>query len=306
MELDFTNIRTWNIPHNRQTRDVLKVVDSSHNITLWKKWYVVSYDANNADLQYWTIKFNSNGGVNYMADMHVKKRQSTTLPACTFARTGYSLKAEQYNTSPYGTGTSYAAGGSITPASDVTLYAQWQPNQHTVSFNANGGSGSMEAITNVSYNSTVQLDACRFSKEGSVFDYWSCIIGDEYFYFSDQDTFDMPDQDITLTAQWETEDYEYDWVVVDEGNGHSSPTAAGLSPIAYTFYGAKNSLGIPKDEAWHSDDNVNQLKHKYYPGLLTDQCNCYNLQSTYECYYWVKLAHFNILCSAKAQHKKLE
>ena len=66
--------------------------------------------------------------------------------ANTFTRTGYSFSG--WNTAANGSGTAYADGATYSFAADVTLYAQWTalPN-HTVTFNANGGTGSMSNQT---------------------------------------------------------------------------------------------------------------------------------------------------------------
>ena len=66
----------------------------------------------------------------------------TALTTNTFTRTGYSFSG--WNTDSSGTGTAYANNAVYSFAADITLYAQWTalPN-HTVTFNANGGTGTM-------------------------------------------------------------------------------------------------------------------------------------------------------------------
>ena len=54
-------------------------------------------------------------------------------------RDGFTFK--EWNTSVDGTGTPYQSGGYYSADEDVTLYAQWSPVEHTVTFNANGGTG---------------------------------------------------------------------------------------------------------------------------------------------------------------------
>lgn len=60
-----------------------------------------------------------------------------TLTANTFTKTGYTF--DGWNTAPAGTGTSYTDGANVSNltavnGATVTLYAQWMPNQYTVSF----------------------------------------------------------------------------------------------------------------------------------------------------------------------------
>lgn len=69
-----------------------------------------------------------------------------TLPTPT--RTGYTFRF-------WGTSTSAASGytGSYTPSGNITLYAIWQANSYTVTFNANGGT-TPTASKSVTYAST--------------------------------------------------------------------------------------------------------------------------------------------------------
>ena len=56
---------------------------------------------------------------------------------------------------------------------DETFYANWTPDNHTISFNANGGSGSMDNVVRA-YNTTYNLPACTFTApDGKVFDGWA-------------------------------------------------------------------------------------------------------------------------------------
>ena len=56
---------------------------------------------------------------------------------------------------------------------DETFYANWTADNHTISFNANGGSGSMDAVIR-GYNTAYALPACGFTApSGKVFDGWA-------------------------------------------------------------------------------------------------------------------------------------
>ena len=70
------------------------------------------------------------------------KRQAPLTPN-VLTRTGYTFSG--WNTAANGSGTSYADGSSYSFVASVTLYAQWSADFFTVTFNANGGSGSMAA-----------------------------------------------------------------------------------------------------------------------------------------------------------------
>ncbi len=70
--------------------------------------------------------------------------------------------------------TGYITDGKWSNTSDdVTLYAHWALNTYTVSFNANGGSGSMDGVEK-DYGSSYALPACGFTApSGKVFDGWA-------------------------------------------------------------------------------------------------------------------------------------
>lgn len=54
----------------------------------------------------------------------------------------------------------------------ATFYAKWTPDNHTISFDKNGGTGSMDAVVQA-YNTTYKLPACGFTAPaGKVFDHW--------------------------------------------------------------------------------------------------------------------------------------
>jgi uncharacterized repeat protein (TIGR02543 family) len=86
--------------------------------------------------------------------------------------TGHSFTG--WNTAANGSGTPYAASGSATfvmPAADVVLYAQWSASaSFTVTFNGNGGTGSMANETN---NAPTALTLNSFTRSGKSFKGWN-------------------------------------------------------------------------------------------------------------------------------------
>lgn len=70
-----------------------------------------------------TISFNANGGEGKMKALSVKEGSSVKLTANKFTKSGYVFKG--WNTKKNGKGTSYKNSAKITPAGNLTLYAQW-------------------------------------------------------------------------------------------------------------------------------------------------------------------------------------
>ena len=94
-----------------------------------------------------SLKFDANGGSGTMEDMELNTGVEITLPECTMTRDGYTFTG--WNKKTDGTGTSYADEGAYTPIVDTVLYAQWEKDStvtlYTVTFDANGGEGTMDA-----------------------------------------------------------------------------------------------------------------------------------------------------------------
>ncbi|MBK5211552.1 MAG: InlB B-repeat-containing protein [Coriobacteriia bacterium] len=94
-------------------------------ITLYAQWTKILY----------TLAYDSNGGAGTALPMQ-SGAASYTVAANTFALAGYTFVG--WNTAADGAGTSYAAGATITPAANVTLYAKWTEGTVGSTFTAGG------------------------------------------------------------------------------------------------------------------------------------------------------------------------
>src|SRR5690554_2598158 len=104
-----------------------------------------------------------------------------------------------WNTAADGSGTSYTSGNTFTITTSTTLYAQWIPTGNTVTFNSNGGTGSM----------TPQLDCAPanlnnnpFIYAGYSFNSWNTAADGSGTSYADGATYNFS-ADITLYAQWD-------------------------------------------------------------------------------------------------------
>lgn len=72
-------------------------------------------------------------------------------------------------------GNVYAAGATVSDfnavASSLTFTAQWELDQYTVTYNANGGDGSMAAVT-VQYGTAYSVPGCTFTRKWYSFAGW--------------------------------------------------------------------------------------------------------------------------------------
>ena len=154
----------------------------------------------------YTVTFNANGGSGTMASQTIAVGTSVRLNANAFTRTGYNF--DGWATSAAGSAI-YADGGMFSVTSgDITLYAAWSISQYSISFNANGASGSMadqilspEAMaaksTALSANSFTPPSGCAFAG-------WTTNVTGVGTVFADQGIFDiaMDSTSLTLYAVW--------------------------------------------------------------------------------------------------------
>ena len=143
-----------------------------------------------------TVTFDSNGGTGTMATQTTNKPE--VLDLNTFTKAGYTFA--NWNTSADGSGTTYADGATYSFATDLTLYAQWNliPITHTVTFDANGGTGTM-APQSSSVSASLSLNA--FTRTGYSFTGWDTATDGSGTPYSDGTTYAFL-ADLTLYAQW--------------------------------------------------------------------------------------------------------
>ena len=136
---------------------------------IWKDKPVVTY----------TVSFDKNGGSGTMPAVTKKAGETFVLPDCDFtAPTGKEFKAWEVN------GVEKSVGENITVNANTTVKAIWKAKTVTpvekvkVTFDKNGGSGSMDAVT-VNKGSNYTLPECGFTvPTGKEFKAWE-VNGDE-------------------------------------------------------------------------------------------------------------------------------
>ncbi len=103
--------------------------------------------------------------------------------------------------------------GSYTPTeNNTTLYAHWNENKYTIKFDANGGTGTMSNISNVSYTASQTLTANSFTKTGYSFSKWNTKAnGTGTSYNNQASVSGLSATDgaiVTLYAQWSINKYK--------------------------------------------------------------------------------------------------
>ena len=137
-----------------------------------------SYSGHYTDAASGTQMINENGYItssftktSYTANAtlyaHWKAKPSVTIPS--ISKTGYTCS---WNTSADGKGTTYNAGDVTDKLNTQTLYAVCAANTYTVTYNSNGGSGTMTNDT-ATYNSNYITKKNTFIKTGYTFNGWN-------------------------------------------------------------------------------------------------------------------------------------
>ncbi len=149
-----------------------------------------------------------------------------------------------YNTIGIAPGNDYATSscGTLTIGGVQTDYITDNPwsytpvdNNHTysVSFDANGGSGSMNSQGFV-YNVPQALNACTFTLTGYHFTGWNTMADGSGLNYTDQQEINLltsPKANITLFAQWELDIYSITYVNAVNGTENIVNT----NPLSYTY-----------------------------------------------------------------------
>ena len=144
------------------------------------------------------VTFNANGGQGEMPAQQFAIGESQALMSNAFTRAGYNFTG--WNTAPDGSGTAYYNHQIISPEQNLTLYAQWEIIPAIVSFDANGGQGTMAPQI---FDPTVlqALNANTFTRDGHMFTGWNTAPDGSGTTFNDQAEV-MIGGDLTLYAQW--------------------------------------------------------------------------------------------------------
>jgi uncharacterized repeat protein (TIGR02543 family) len=95
---------------------------------------------------------------------------------------------------------------STMPSESITLYAKWDVEKLTITFNANGGEGSMDSIT-VNYGDRVLISTNSYTKKGHSFRIWNTEAdGSGSNYIASRRYYTIT-KNLTLYAQWNVNNY---------------------------------------------------------------------------------------------------
>ena len=153
---------------------------------------------NDENVLFYTVTFETNGG-SQIESQKVEEKTSATCPANPSKR-GYIFAGWYLDTtflSPF--------DFSSLIYHDTTLYAKWVKNTYTVSFDSNGGTGTMDSM-DFTYDTAQNLTANSFTRDGYNFAGWNTQAdgnGTSYDDVASVKNLTTTNGDtVTLYAQW--------------------------------------------------------------------------------------------------------
>ena len=163
---------------------VSSTYSSTTSRTLYAVWTANTY----------TITYNANNGSgSQTSGSYTTGATATTLPATTtFTRTGYTFGGWATSATSTTPVTSYST------SANVSFFAIWIHGTYTVTFNANGGSGTMAAQTS---NATANLNGNTFTYTDREFNSWNTSADGTGTVYSNSVSYPFL-ANITLYAQW--------------------------------------------------------------------------------------------------------
>jgi len=220
--------------------DAGSVFTPTGNVTLFARWITAAT---------FTVTFNANGGTGTVPAQSAAQGSGMTLPGQgNLTRDGHTFGG--WNTNAAGTGENFGAGTTFTPASNTTLFARWIVN-FTVTFDPNGGTGTVPALTTPQGSNITLPNGAGLSRGGYTFGGWNRNAAGTGENFGAGSTF-TPPGDTTLHARWIAAGTG-SFTVTFSANGGSGtapapqtvaagssialPSSGGLSQSGFTFGG---------------------------------------------------------------------
>lgn len=181
------------------------------DVPVYAQWKANSY----------TVTYNGNGASSgAMASQTATYNANFITTKNAFTKVGYTFNG--WNEKADGTGVVWGLGSHGVAeygqpwvwayTEDITLYAQWTPNKYTVSFNANGGSGTAASVT-ATYGSALPSVTNGMSRTGYTFaGFYDAATGGTQYYSASNAAAKAWDKaaSATLYAHWTLTPYKFD------------------------------------------------------------------------------------------------
>ena len=155
--------------------------------------------------QTYEVKYDANGGGNTPASQ--TKTEDVTLILTSTIPTRYGYTFRGWATTSTATTATYQAGGNYTANESVTLYAVWEINTYTVSFDANGGSNAPNPQKKT-HGQNLILTVAIPTRPNHVFLGWAADRSATSIAYAPGATY-TAEEDVTLYAVWQERNYDF-------------------------------------------------------------------------------------------------
>ena len=167
------------------------------SVTLYAVWRYIP--------KTYEVKYDANGGGNTPASQTKTEDVTLILTSTIPTRYGYTFKG--WATSSSATSADYQAGGSYTANESVTLYAVWEINTYTVSFDANGGTNAPNPQKKT-HGQNLILTVAIPTRPNHVFLGWATDSTSKSVAYAPGATY-TAEEDVTLYAVWQERNYDF-------------------------------------------------------------------------------------------------
>ena len=153
----------------------------------------------------YTVSYDANGGSGAPGSQTKTADVALTLSSVKPYRSGYTFKG--WATNKYMPGAQYQPGGKYTANVSVTLYAVWEKNAFTVSYNANGGSNAPASQTKTR-GRNLTLSSVVPTRANHAFLGWATSADSTTVIYLPGESY-SDEADITLYAVWQERNYDF-------------------------------------------------------------------------------------------------
>ena len=155
--------------------------------------------------QTYEVKYDANGGGNTPASQTKTEDVTLILTSTIPTRYGYTFRGWAINQTA--TTADYQSGGSYTANESVTLYAVWEINTYTVSFDANGGTNAPNSQKKT-HGQNLILTVAIPTRPNHVFLGWATDSTAKSVAYAPGATY-TAEEDVTLYAVWQERNYDF-------------------------------------------------------------------------------------------------
>ncbi len=223
-------------------------------------------------LDTYTVSFNANGGTGAPSSQTKIEGTALTLTTAKPTKEGHIFKG--WASSKNALEAQYQPGGSYTKNAKITLYAIWEPEIYTVTYDVNGGIGSV-ASELVTYGNTIKMPN-SIVKEYAYLKGWSTnknATEPEYDLGIDYKI----KKNLTLYAVWGEATWggEVSKSLSGQGTKSNPYQISTAADLAYLANKVNTQTATPKYEYYQLTDNINMTYTEWLPIGVYSNTNQY-------------------------------